>query len=90
MKRVNFKELEIEETFDDFVKVDVRKQIGNLIHRESSTIPMSDLARKIYYSEGEIEISEEDFVEMLKLLSALRVKRIVIDAISKCNENNIQ
>ena len=80
MKKVNFKNLEVEVEISKFETMDLRKQLGNAIHREAMTVPMSELAKRIYYSEDYIEIDEEDYNSMVEILSRL-FKRFVIEAI---------
>lgn len=41
---------------------------------------MSELARNIYYSEGDIKIPDEEFDEMMKLIKP-GFKRFVLDSI---------
>lgn len=69
MKQVNFKELNVEIGIDEFEKMDMRKEIGNAIHRQAITVPMADLARKIYHSEESVMISDEDYGIMLSIVS---------------------
>lgn len=80
MKQLNFKELEIEVGIDQYQKHDLRKEIGNALHRASESVPMSDLARKIYYSEGSIEIPDDEFEDMMKLIKP-GFKKFVLDSI---------
>lgn len=80
MKQLNFKELNVEVGIDQYQKHDLRKEIGNALHRASESVPMSDLARNIYYSEGDIEIPDEEFDEMMKLIKP-GFKRFVLDSI---------
>lgn len=68
MKQVNFKELNVEFEIDKFQQMDMRKDIGNSIHRQAVTIPMSDLARKIYHSEEPVEMDEENYNMMISVL----------------------
>lgn len=80
MKRVNFKKLSVEIEIDNFKEVDLAQKIGNAIHVAAETVPMADLARKIYHSTGEIEISDEDYNQMMKIMS-ISFKVIVCKAI---------
>ena len=54
MKAVNFKELSIETSIDEYEVLDLRKEVGNTIHRHAMSVPLSELARKIYFSEGAV------------------------------------
>lgn len=80
MKQVNFKELNVEVGIDQYQNHDLRKEIGNALHRASENVPMSELARNIYYSEGDIKIPDEEFDEMMKLIKP-GFKRFVLDSI---------
>lgn len=82
MKQVNFKQLNVETEIDTFQEVDLRHEIGNALHRAAETVPMSDLARNIYHSEETIDISNEDYAEMMKTLRGA-FKRFIIDAITR-------
>jgi hypothetical protein len=60
MKKINFKTLRIQLTFEgEPVEMDVRKIVGNIIRQNTSDIGLDELARKIYFSEGEVEIPDE-------------------------------
>ena len=48
---------------------------------------MTELARKIYYSEGPLEISDEDFKTMMALLSR-SFKKFLIDSVTKAGEES--
>ena len=61
---INFSELETEFKFGEFTKINASKSIANAIHTSTSDIGLDDVARKIYYSEGEIEIPAE-YVEAI-------------------------
>lgn len=85
--KINFKELKVEVGVDQFELQDWRKAMGNALHRASESVPMSELARKIYYSEGPIDILEEDFKTMLVLLGTA-LKRFLVDAVAKAGEES--
>lgn len=78
--KINFGKLMVEEAIDCFAETDMRKSIGNMLHRMSATVPTSDLARKIYHSEGEVEIPAECFPEFMDIISK-SFRRIVVAAI---------
>lgn len=77
--KINFGKLMVEEAIDSFVETDVRKSVGNMLHRMSVTIPMSELARKIYHSEGEVEIPAECFQEFMDIISK-SYRRVMVSA----------
>lgn len=65
---IDFGKVMIQHTFEgEPVMVDMRKQIGNKIHQTTGDIGFDDLARAIYFSEGEVEIPQE-YIEPLKQL----------------------
>ena len=67
-KKVNFKELPIQiELEGELMRIDVRKDIGNYIYQNSRDLGALELARKIYHSDGEIEISQQE-LDSLKIL----------------------
>lgn len=82
MKQVNFKSLNVETEIDTFQEVDLRHEIGNALHRMAETVPMSELARRIYHSDDATDISNEDYSEMVRLLRTV-FKRFVLDAIER-------
>ncbi|MCD7849532.1 MAG: hypothetical protein LUH63_07175 [Parabacteroides sp.] len=69
MKQVNFVELNVEIEIDKYESLDFRHKIGNAIHQQAINVPMSELARKIYYSEDLVNICDEDYAMMLTIIS---------------------
>ena len=70
MKKVNFKELSIQLTFEGQpVVMDVRKTVGNTIRQNTADIGLDELARTIYFSEGEVEIPDEYIPAILRISS---------------------
>lgn len=70
MKKINFKTLRIQLTFEgEPVSMDVRKIVGNVIRQNTSDIGLDELARKIYFSDGEMDIPDE-YVEPLLHISS--------------------
>lgn len=69
MKQVNFKELSVEVEIDVYEEMDLRKDIGNAIHRQAVTIPMDELARRIYHSDSPVDIGDEEYGLMLSIVS---------------------
>ena len=65
---IDFGKVMIQHTFEgDPVAVDMRKQLGNKIHQTTGDIGFDDLARTIYFSEGDVEVPQE-YIEPLKQL----------------------
>lgn len=58
--KADFSKLQVKMTFEgEPQEVDVRKSLGNFIHQTTGDIAMDELARRIYYSEGEVEMTPE-------------------------------
>lgn len=67
-KKVNLKELRVQiELEGEPVKMDVRKDIGNFIYQNSRDLGALELARKIYFSDGDVEMSQQE-ISVLKVL----------------------
>ena len=63
---INFGKVMVEHTFEgERQAVDLRKSLGNKIHQTTGDIGFDDFAKKIYFSDGEIEVPIE-YVESLK------------------------
>lgn len=62
MKKIDFRKVMIEMNFGSPEVVDVRQLLGNNINQRTGDIALADLARKIYYSDGPVEIPAE-FIE---------------------------
>lgn len=69
MKQVNFKELSIELEIDKFQTMDWRRDIGNKLHQQAVTIPIDELGRKIFHSDGPVDIEDEEYGIMMSIVS---------------------
>lgn len=81
---MNFKEVEI---FTDIEKkrcsrTDVRKDLANMIYNGSNGIAAHALALKIYNSDGDIELNEEE-KEIVRQVANAFCTPAFIDAIDK-------
>lgn len=69
---------------------DVSKELGQEIYSNTSIIPLSDLAKKIYY-DGEVEISEEYAQSVIEHVKNAPFKAVfksgIIELIQKTKEN---
>jgi hypothetical protein len=84
MNKINFKELEVSNniSWTNTKKIDVREQFANLIYTNSNGIRAHSLAHKIYESDGDIEIDDED-LNLIKETANNLCTPIFIDAINK-------
>lgn len=57
--KIDFSKVSIQLTFEGEAKVvDFRKELGNAMRAASGDIALDDFARKVYFSEGEVEVPE--------------------------------
>lgn len=91
MKRINFKRLEVQTSFDGTMQTfDVTQTVGNMMMYNGSVlldIGFEDLAREIYYSNGEVEVDGKyanaiaQVVRQSQLIAA--IKRELIARLTK-------
>lgn len=84
MKKVDFSQIEVEMIDGKMAKADLQhgeNGLGNQIYMQARELKWKDLGRKIYYAEGEVEISEEeekhilDFIKPWSLVLQEGIKR---------------
>ena len=56
--KVNFANIKIKDIEGNEVTLDIRKALGNVIYMQGINVEECDLGRTIYYSEGDIELTE--------------------------------
>lgn len=60
MKQVDFGKVKVQLTFEgNPVEFNMRKVIGNMIRQNTNDIGMDEFARKVYFSDGPVEIPDE-------------------------------
>lgn len=69
MKKINFKHFKV---FTDITKTqtfeaDMRKSVANVLYMQFSGIAAHDLAFRIYRSEGDIELNDEESDMLMQL-----------------------
>lgn len=69
MKEINFKAIEVEDIEGNKQRVDIAKALGNQLYMQGLSIEECDLGRKIYYSEGELELDENQVRSVLRITS---------------------
>lgn len=68
--KINFKELRVQLTFEGQPAiVDMRKALGNAIRQNTADIGLDEVARKIYFSDKEVEIPEEYINDIIAITS---------------------
>ena len=77
MKKINFKEFQIQENLFSDTKtiVDLREGFSNVVYKNSQGIKGLDLALKIYKSDGEIEFNNDE-LQIIKSVSEICVAPI--------------
>lgn len=77
MKKINFKEFQIQENLFSNTKttVDLREGFSNVVYKNSQGIKGLDLALKIYKSDGEIEFNDDE-LQIIKSISEICVAPI--------------
>lgn len=68
--KLNFKQIKVEVTFDEFKELDITKHVGNYIHTNTNDIGLDDVAREIYHSTGEIEVPDEYIPKIKELIES--------------------
>lgn len=71
MKKINFKNFGV---YTGILKtkkdvIDVRKELADIIYTQAAGIVAHDLAFRIYKSDGEIEVNEEEAAIILRMAS---------------------
>ena len=83
-KFFDFTEVEMEVSFDEKMKVDISKTLGNVIHQNTGDLGLDEIARTIY-KEGKADIPVEyipTIVSILKMPQSLMAaggKRALIE-----------
>lgn len=88
--KINFKQLEAQTSFEGAKQTfDITRDLGNMMMYNSSIlldIGFEDLAKEIYYSEGEVEVPEQYCDAIIKVVRQssfiAAIKREVINRLS--------
>ena len=77
MKKINFKEFQIQENLfsDTKTLVDLREGFSNVVYKNSQGIRGLDLALKIYKSDGETEFNDDE-LQIIKNISEICIAPI--------------
>jgi hypothetical protein len=88
MKKINFKELSVYTGISkrDKVTGDARESFANVLYTHLSGIRAKNLALKIFNSEGEVELSEED-IHLIEAAANTYCVPAFIDAIEEQLKN---
>lgn len=81
MTKVNFKTITFKDIEDKEQLFDCQKEIGNAIYMQAADIEERDLGRKIYYADGEVELTDKQ-VEVVKRFAS-RYSFVLREAVEK-------
>ena len=87
-KFFDFTEVEMEVSFDEKMKVDISKTLGNVIHQNTGDLGLDELARTIY-KEGKADIPMmyiHAIVEILKMPHSLMAAGGKVAVINMLNQ----
>lgn len=60
MKKIDFNAIEIENIDGSKGKINIRKDFANALYSQGKTLDVVELARKIWHSENEVELTDEE------------------------------
>lgn len=60
MKKVNFNSIDVENIDGSIAKLNIRKDFANALYSQGKTLDVVELARKIWHSENEVELTDEE------------------------------
>ncbi|WP_418946798.1 hypothetical protein [Phocaeicola plebeius] len=70
MKQVDFGKVKVQLTFEgNPVEFNMRKVIGNMIRQNTNDIGLDEFARKVYFSDGPVEIPDEYIKPILGIVN---------------------
>ena len=87
-KFFDFTQVEMEVSFDEKMKVDISKTLGNVIHQNTGDLGLDELARTIY-KEGKADIPMmyiHAIVEILKMPTSLMAAGGKVAVINMLNQ----
>ena len=84
MKRINFQCFKAEIEIGRFETIDVRKEFGNVLFANATTLEQDELARRIFHSTSDgIEIAVQEIEAIRKVFQAAGIRYSVIKAIDE-------
>jgi len=60
MKKIDFNAIEVENIDGSKGKINIRKDFANALYAQGKTLDVVELARKIWHSENEVELTDEE------------------------------
>ena len=84
--KINFKKLKLTSPSGEVKEMDTREAVGELIYSGANGIGYKLLAEKIYKSDGEVELDENEGKLLVRLLDSDFFTNKLTDAIRACIE----
>ena len=82
MKKVNFREIVIEDIHGNPMPGDFHEVLGNQLYMQGRDIKECELGRKIYFAEGEIELTDEEVAAIGVEVRQIRLDYQVGDSVT--------
>ena len=84
MKKINFQKLTVRHSLSDnsTTEMDISKSLADLIYTKMSGMTAHTLAHKLFETNGEVELSEEETNIILRAVETFAVP-FIIDAVRK-------
>lgn len=82
--KINFKKLKLTSLSGEVKEMDTREAVGELIYSGANGIGYKLLAEKIYKSDGEVELDENEGKLFVRLLDSDFFANKLTDAIRDC------
>ena len=90
MKKIDFTKLNVETQIDFFEEMNIAKELGNVLHANTSDLGMDELARAIYRSDTEVEMDDALYSEMMDILKSVGLSIAYLTAIKNAVSDKIK
>lgn len=80
MKKFNFTAIPVKDIEGKEMSVNIAKALGNQLYMQGQNVDECELGKKIYYSEGEMELTDEEARTVLRVTAGYPwISRSVIE-----------
>lgn len=82
MKKIDFSNLKMEVRIGEYNHLDIRKELGNALFSNATSLEVDQLARKVFNAPiGSIELDNQEYDLLLQTLGSTGLKFAAITAI---------
>ena len=74
---IDFTKLNVETRIDCFDVLDLHEMVGEAVFAGAATLAIDELARRIYKSDGPMEMTDQEYQGMLQALSGQLAFRVI-------------